>query len=60
MVADMFAARTASGLARLLSRREGECGRLDSVAEIYLEVARMGAQEVLSHSAAPGMAHDRR
>jgi mycobactin phenyloxazoline synthetase len=60
MVADMFAGRTPSGLAGLLSRREGGRGRLDSVAEIYLEVARMDAQEVLAESADPGMAHGRR
>jgi mycobactin phenyloxazoline synthetase len=60
MVADMFAGRTPSGQAGLLSRREGGRGRLDSVAEIYLEVARMDAQEVLAESADPGMAHGRR
>ncbi len=60
MVADMFAARSASALARLLSRRERDSGRLESVAEIYLEVARMDAQEVLAHTADPGMAHERR
>ncbi|BBY04760.1 non-ribosomal peptide synthetase [Mycobacterium noviomagense] len=60
MVADVFAARTVSALARLLSRREHDSRRLDAVAEIYLEVAAMDAEEVLSQSAEIEMAHDRR
>jgi mycobactin phenyloxazoline synthetase len=56
----MFAARTVSALTRLLSRREHDSRRLDAVAEIYLEVAGMDAEEVLSQSAEVGMAHDRR
>ena len=38
MVADIFAARTVSDLAGVLGRREREPGRLDQVAELYLEV----------------------
>jgi mycobactin phenyloxazoline synthetase len=60
MVADMFAARTVSALTHLLSRREHDSRRLDAVAEIYLEVAGMDAEEVWSQSAEVGMAHDRR
>ncbi|WP_375484798.1 phosphopantetheine-binding protein, partial [uncultured Mycobacterium sp.] len=60
MVADMFAAPTVSALARLLSCREHDGGRLDAVAEIYLEVAGMDAEEVVSQSAEVGMTHDRR
>jgi mycobactin phenyloxazoline synthetase len=56
MVADIFAARTVEGLARLLGHREGDSRRLDSVAEIYLEVAAMDAEEVVAQSAGPGMA----
>jgi mycobactin phenyloxazoline synthetase len=48
MVADIFAARTVSELASLLSRREREPGRLQKVAELYLEVIQMEAEHVLS------------
>ncbi|MGA8546803.1 MAG: amino acid adenylation domain-containing protein [Mycobacterium sp.] len=48
MVADIFAARTVSALADLLGRREREPGRLDQVAELYLEVIRMEADHVVS------------
>jgi mycobactin phenyloxazoline synthetase len=48
MVADIFAARTVSELADLLSRRENEPGRLDQVAELYLEVIHMEADHVVS------------
>jgi mycobactin phenyloxazoline synthetase len=48
MVADIFAARTAANLAGLLGRREHEPGRLDQVAELYLEVIHMEAAQVVS------------
>src|ERR1700740_1049049 len=48
MVADIFAARTVAELAGLLSRREREPGRLDQVAELYLEVIHMEAAHVVS------------
>ncbi|MGX1809858.1 non-ribosomal peptide synthetase [Nocardia sp. NPDC055321] len=53
VVADFFAARTVTGLtARLLDRerRAGQAGRLAQVAALYLEVAAMTDDEVLSHS----------
>jgi mycobactin phenyloxazoline synthetase len=48
MVADIFAARTVADLAGLLGRREREPGRLDQVAELYLEVIHMEAAQVVS------------
>jgi mycobactin phenyloxazoline synthetase len=52
MVADMFAARTPSALAALLTRREPHgTGRLEQVAELYLEIAGMDAEQVLAESA---------
>jgi mycobactin phenyloxazoline synthetase len=48
MVADIFAARTVADLAGLLGRREREPGRLDQVAELYLEVIHMEAAHVVS------------
>ncbi len=48
MVADIFAARTVAELAGLLSRRERETGRLDQVAELYLEVIHMETAHVVS------------
>jgi mycobactin phenyloxazoline synthetase len=48
MVADIFAARTVAALAGLLGRREREAGRLDQVAELYLEVIQMEAAQVVS------------
>jgi mycobactin phenyloxazoline synthetase len=48
MVADIFAARTVADLAGLLGRRERDPGRLDQVAELYLEVIHMEAAHVLS------------
>ena len=50
MVADIFANRTASSLAGLLSGAEREPGRLDQVAELYLEVIGMDAESVLTAS----------
>ncbi len=51
MVADIFANRTVSALAGLLGRRERDPGRLDQVAELYLEVIGMDADSVLDASA---------
>jgi mycobactin phenyloxazoline synthetase len=48
MVADIFAARTVSELAGLLSRREREPGRLEKVAEVCLEVIHMEADQLAS------------
>jgi mycobactin phenyloxazoline synthetase len=53
MVADIFANRTVSALAGLLGRRECDPGRLDQVAELYLEVIGMDADSVLDASAQP-------
>ncbi len=48
MVADIFADRTVSALARLLDGRERDPGRLDQVAELYLEIVGMDAESVLA------------
>ncbi len=48
MVADIFAARTVTALAGLLGRRESDPGRLDQVAELYLEVVGMDAGHVVA------------
>ncbi|OBH33592.1 non-ribosomal peptide synthetase [Mycobacterium sp. E342] len=48
MVADMFATKTVAALAGLLAARERDGGRLDQVAELYLEVIQMDADAVLS------------
>lgn len=48
MVADIFAARTVAALAAKLTERETEPGRLELVAEVYLEVADMEAADVSS------------
>ncbi|WAJ43622.1 amino acid adenylation domain-containing protein [Mycobacterium sp. Aquia_216] len=53
MVADIFANRTVSALAGLLGRRERDPGRLDQVAELYLEVIGMDADSVLNASGQP-------
>ncbi|MGV9665461.1 non-ribosomal peptide synthetase [Nocardia niigatensis] len=53
VVADFFATRTVAGLTgRLLDReqRAGAAGRLDGVARLYLEVAAMSDDEVLTLS----------
>ncbi|MDD4865979.1 MAG: amino acid adenylation domain-containing protein [Mycobacterium sp.] len=50
-VADIFAARTVSALARLLSGREHDNRRLDRVAELYLEVTDLDAGSVLAEVA---------
>ena len=48
MVADIFANRTVSALAGWLSGCERDPGRLDQVAELYLEVIGMDAESVLA------------
>ncbi len=48
VVADIFATRTASALAALLSRRGAEHGRLEQVAELYMEVVGMDAGHVMA------------
>jgi mycobactin phenyloxazoline synthetase len=50
MVADIFANPTVSALAALLSGSERDPGRLDQVAELYLEVIGMDAESVLAAS----------
>jgi mycobactin phenyloxazoline synthetase len=46
-VADIFATRTVSTLASVLGSREREPGRLEQVAELYLEVVQMDAGQVV-------------
>jgi mycobactin phenyloxazoline synthetase len=48
IVADIFATRTVSALADVLARRERDPGRLDQVAELYLEVVHMDAGHVVA------------
>ncbi|BBY63828.1 non-ribosomal peptide synthetase [Mycolicibacterium helvum] len=48
MVADVFATRTVERLAQQLSEREAGSDRLESVAELYLEIAGMDSAEVMS------------
>jgi mycobactin phenyloxazoline synthetase len=48
MVADIFATRTVAALAARLAAREPGSGRLEQVAEMYLEVADMDNADVLS------------
>ncbi|MGA8329747.1 MAG: amino acid adenylation domain-containing protein, partial [Mycobacterium sp.] len=48
IVADIFATRTVCALADVLARRESEPGRLDQVAELYLEVIGMEAGDVVT------------
>lgn len=47
MVSDMFAARTVAALAEVLIGRESDTGRMESVAEAYLEVAAMSEADVM-------------
>ncbi|MGA3253906.1 MAG: amino acid adenylation domain-containing protein [Mycobacterium sp.] len=56
LVADIFAARTVATLASLLGGRERDRGRLDQVAELYLEVIHMDADSVQSAIAEIGTA----
>ncbi len=51
MVADIFAARTVSALAALLTGREAGSDRLQLVSELYLEVAGMDSVAVASELA---------
>jgi mycobactin phenyloxazoline synthetase len=53
IVADIFANRTVSALAAVLSAAENDPGRLDQVAELYLEVIGMDADSVLAASRPP-------
>ncbi|MFZ1164749.1 amino acid adenylation domain-containing protein [Mycobacterium sp.] len=46
IVADIFATRTVSALADMLTRRESDSDRLGQVAELYLEVIHMDAGHV--------------
>ncbi len=48
MVADIFATRTVAALAARLVGREPDSGRLEQVAELYLEVADMDNADVLA------------
>ncbi len=48
IVADIFATRTVSALSELLVRRESDPGRLEQVAELYLEVVGMDAGHVVA------------
>lgn len=48
MVADIFVARTVVRLAELLTRRERGSRRLEQIAELYLEVAHMDDDDVLT------------
>ena len=47
MVADIFATRTVAAIAARLAEREPGSGRLEQVAELYLEVADMDNADVL-------------
>jgi mycobactin phenyloxazoline synthetase len=53
IVADIFATRTVSALADVLGRRERDPGRLDQVAELYLEVIHMEGDHVAAAIAKP-------
>lgn len=47
-VPDIFATRTVRALARRLSERESDTDRIELVAQLYLEIAGMNHQDVLS------------
>jgi mycobactin phenyloxazoline synthetase len=55
VVADIFATRTVSGLAAMLVRHESDPGRLQQVAELYLEVIGMDAGHVVAAIAGNGV-----
>lgn len=57
VVADVFANRTVSRLAAVLSAGENDPGRLDQVAELYLEVIGMDAESVLAASREPAKSY---
>jgi acyl carrier protein len=42
----LFEAPTVAGMAALLRRREASPGRVDLIARVYRQVARMGAEQV--------------
>lgn len=46
VVADIFATRTVAALADRLNARDADAGRLDAVAEVYLEVVQLDSAEV--------------
>jgi len=48
IVADIFATRTASALADLLGHRESDPGRIEQVAELYVEVVGMDEGQVVA------------
>lgn len=52
-VTDIFAARTVSALARLLTEQESGDERLSAVAELYLEIAHMDNADVAAELDAP-------
>ena len=56
MTADIFAGRTVAALAARLTARQAEPGRLEQVAELYLEISGMAAAEVLSAVTEPATA----
>jgi mycobactin phenyloxazoline synthetase len=53
IVADIFANRSVSALVAVLSAGENDPGRLDQVAELYLEVIGMDAESVLAAARQP-------
>ncbi len=57
IVADIFANRAVSALAAVLSAGENDPGRLDQVAELYLEVIGMDAESVLAASRQPAKSY---
>lgn len=46
VVTDIFAGRTVTGLARRLNEKDSQAGRLEQVAQIYLEVAAMDERQL--------------
>jgi mycobactin phenyloxazoline synthetase len=57
IVADIFANRTVSALAAVLSACENDPRRLDQVAELYLEVIGMDAESVLAAARQPAKSY---
>ncbi|HEX5255404.1 MAG TPA: amino acid adenylation domain-containing protein [Mycobacterium sp.] len=57
IVADIFANPTVSALAAVLSAGENDPGRLDQVAELYLEVIGMDAESVLAAARQPAKSY---
>jgi len=54
MVPDIFATRTVAKLAQRLTEREVDAGRLEQVAELYLEIWEMDSAEVITRLAQAG------